>query len=253
MIRNVRSALARLTGFTAKNARHGVPDDLAPEVKEIVRRVRSRTMTSPERIAALCNAVEHVVRHELPGDFVECGVWKGGSVLAMILTLQKLGKADRDIWLFDTFDGMTAPTAHDRDLDGTSAEELLANSQPDTSVIWAKSGIDQVKAAVTATGYPSDRIHFVKGPVESTIPAHGPGRIAILRLDTDWYESTRHELEHLYPRLAAGGVLIIDDYGHWQGARKAVDEYFASGQRRIFLHRVDYTGRIGIKEPGTSA
>ena len=77
------------------------------------------------------------------------------------------------------------------------------------------------------TGYPPERIHFVRGPVEETLPAGAPDEIALLRLDTDWYESTRHELEHLYPRLAAGGVLLVDDYGHWEGARKAVDEYFA--------------------------
>ena len=71
-----------------------------------------------------------------------------------------------------------------------------------------------------------------------------PERIALLRIDTDWYESTRHELVHLYPRLSPGGVLIIDDYGHWQGARKAVDEYFQAG---LFLNHIDYTGRLAIK------
>ena len=87
-----------------------------------------------------------------------------------------------------------------------------------------------------------ERIHFVEGKVEDTIPAHAPERIALLRLDTDWYESTRHELEHLYPRLSRGGVLIIDDYGHWQGARQAVDEYFGDAHAAL-LNRIDYTAR----------
>jgi hypothetical protein len=90
-------------------------------------------------------------------------------------------------------------------------------------------------------------MHFVKGKVEDTIPASTPDRIAILRLDTDWYASTRHELEHLYPLLAPGGVLIIDDYGHWEGCRQAVDEYFASRNLQVLLNRVDYTGRIAVK------
>ena len=96
-------------------------------------------------------------------------------------------------------------------------------------------------------GYPAERIHFVQGKVEETIPRVLPERIALLRLDTDWYESTRHELIHLYPKLCAGGVLVLDDYGHWQGSRKAVDEWMAQTGTRMLLNRVDYTGRIAVK------
>jgi O-methyltransferase len=85
------------------------------------------------------------------------------------------------------------------------------------------------------------------GKVEDTFPKDTPDKIAILRLDTDWYESTRHELIHLYPKLSIGGVLIIDDYGHWEGARKAVDEYINDNTLRILLNRIDYTGRIAVK------
>jgi len=105
----------------------------------------------------------------------------------------------------------------------------------------------EVERAVYGTGYARDKIHFVSGPVEETIPAQAPATIALLRLDTDWYESTRHELLHLYPRLAPGGVNIVDDYGHWRGARQAVDEYLAENQIGLLLHRIDYTGRIGVK------
>ena len=112
---------------------------------------------------------------------------------------------------------------------------------------WSFSPIEETRRNVLSTGYSPDRVHFVKGPVEQTIPANAPETIALLRLDTDFYESTRHELIHLFPRLVPGGVLIIDDYGHWEGARQAVDEYFKENKIRMLLNRVDYTGRIGVK------
>jgi hypothetical protein len=100
---------------------------------------------------------------------------------------------------------------------------------------------------VLSTGYPADRLHLVQGKVEDTLPGAAPARIALLRLDTDWYESTRHELVHLYPRLVPNGVLIIDDYGDWVGAKEAVDEYFAAQPFQPFLSRMDHTGRLAIK------
>ena len=97
------------------------------------------------------------------------------------------------------------------------------------------------------------RVEFVQGRVENTLPAAAPPEIALLRLDTDWYESTRHELEHLYPRLVDGGVLIVDDYGYWQGARQAVDEYFGETGEAILLNRIDDTGRIAVKRAPVGA
>lgn len=88
---------------------------------------------------------------------------------------------------------------------------------------------------------------FVKGKVEDTVPEKAPDRISLLRLDTDWYESTYHGLLHLYPRLSVGGVLIIDDYGHWAGAKKAVDQYLNENHLKLLLNRIDDTGRIGVK------
>ena len=98
---------------------------------------------------------------------------------------------------------------------------------------------------LVGTGYPEQRLHFVPGLVEETIPAQVPEGISLLRLDTDYYASTKHELTHLYPRIAAGGVLLIDDYGHWAGCKKAVDEYLAS-RDPVLLHRIDYTGRVTV-------
>lgn len=100
---------------------------------------------------------------------------------------------------------------------------------------------------ILSTGYPKEKINFVKGLVEETIPQTQINKIAILRLDTDWYSSTKFELEHLYPKLVKGGVLIIDDYGHWEGCKKAVDEYFTNNNIPIFMMRIDYTGRLIIK------
>jgi hypothetical protein len=112
--------------------------------------------------------------------------------------------------------------------------------------VWCYSSLDEVRSNMVRTGYPVDRMRFVKGKVEDSIPGQAPAQIALLRLDTDFYESTYHELRHLYPRLAPGGVLIIDDYGHWAGARKATDQYFAELGRPVLLQRIDYTGRLAI-------
>jgi hypothetical protein len=97
------------------------------------------------------------------------------------------------------------------------------------------------------TGYDPAQIVFVKGKVEETLPDAAPSEIALLRLDTDWYESTCHEMIHLYPRLVHGGVLIIDDYGHWQDARRTVDEYISENKLRLGLQRIDHTTRVAIR------
>jgi bifunctional ADP-heptose synthase (sugar kinase/adenylyltransferase) len=97
------------------------------------------------------------------------------------------------------------------------------------------------------TGYPSSNLIFVQGKVEETLPRVIPDNISLLRLDTDWYESTRHELIHLFPLLSKSGVLVLDDYGYWAGARKAVDEYVVENNIKILLDRVDGTGRVGLK------
>lgn len=223
-----------------------LPPDFDPRVAAVCREVAPFTMTSPERIAALVEAVRYVCRHAIAGDIVECGVWRGGSMLAVVETLRELGER-RVLHLFDTFDGMPAPGAEDLDLMGVHAAELMAAEDKETGAVWARSPLEEVRHNVLSTGYPEADVRFVRGRVEETVPDHAPDRIAILRLDTDWYESTRHELVHLYPRLVVGGVLIIDDYGHWQGARRAVDEYLAETGVRMLLNRIDTTGRIGVK------
>jgi hypothetical protein len=167
-------------------------------------------------------------------------------MMAVALTLLQLGQTGRDLYLFDTFSGMTAPTEEDVRRSGERAADLLAQEAANAD-IWAIASLDEVQEAVLGVGYPRERIHFVEGPVEETLPAHAPDEIALLRLDTDWYASTKHELVHLYPRLTAGGVLILDDYGYWQGARRAVDEYASENGLALLLNRVDNTGRVAIK------
>jgi O-methyltransferase len=224
----------------------GFPD-LEPWVAEIIERVRPFTMTSSERISALCHALRYVAKHRIPGDIVECGVWRGGSMMAAALTLQTEQDISRTLYLFDTFAGMPPPSDMDRVAhSGKTADSLLAEADS-SSDLWALAPIDDVRANLESTNYPGDRIRFIKGRVEDTIPREAPAEIAILRLDTDWYESTKHELIHLYPKLSIGGILIVDDYGHWEGARRAVDEYIRDRSLAILLHRIDYTGRIALK------
>lgn len=224
------------------------PPDVSATLIETYKKVKPYTMTSPERVFALCEAVKYIHDKNIEGDVVECGVWKGGSMMAVADTLLRLGDSSRDLYLFDTFEGMAPPTDKDVDLAGISAVSQLEQSDKtkDDSV-WCCAALEMVESAVNSIGYPREKIHFVKGMVEQTIPLGAPDKIALLRLDTDWYESTKHEMENLFPRLSKGGVLIIDDYGHWQGARKAVDEYLEINNVKILLNRIDYTGRIAVK------
>lgn len=224
------------------------PADMAGDVRETIAGVRPFTMTSPERLHGLCEAVRYITQCQIPGDVVECGVWKGGSMMAVADMLDRLGDTSRQLHLFDTFGGMSEPTEADVARDGTTAETLLANEdKSDARSVWCVSPLDEVRQNMARVRYPDALVHFHPGKVEDTIPEGAPEQIALLRLDTDWYESTAHEMEHLFPRLSDGGVLIIDDYGHWEGARRAVDEYLASHGIGMMLNRLDYTGRIAIK------
>lgn len=221
--------------------------------RRIVDAGMAHSMTGAPRLLALVDAVRYCVNRGIAGAFAECGVWRGGSVLAMILTLQDLGVEDRDVYLYDTFEGMTAPTEADVSEDDRPALETWQRAQRENQRAWPhlfesdQITEEAVRSLMATTRYPADRLHFVRGPVEETIPGCVPQSIALLRLDTDWYESTHHELVHLYPRLERGGVLIVDDYGHWQGAQQAVDQYFSTGHPPLLLTRIDYAARIAVK------
>lgn len=213
---------------------------------EIYEKCKPFTLTSLERAYALYESCKYLINNEIEGDFVECGVWKGGSVMIMIYALLAL-KTERKIYLYDTFEGMSDPESIDMDLNSNSAKILLEEDKERISHVWAYSPEKEVKANILSTGYNLKNIFFVKGKVEETIPDIMPEKISLLRLDTDWYASTCHELKNLYPHLTKNGVLIIDDYGHWLGAKKAVDEYFEKTNEIKMMHRIDYTGRLIIK------
>jgi len=243
--------LVRATGFDVvpyRPAPRRYPPDFDAATIATIDAVRPFTMTSEARIFGLCSAVRYITKYEIPGDIVECGVWRGGSMMAAARTLVELGDTSRDLYLFDTFDGMVEPGEFDRRHDGVDAKSLLDQEERDgaESAIWCRASLEDVQANMATVGYPSERLHFVRGAVEQTIPDAGPAIIALLRLDTDWYESTRHELTCLFPRVSSGGVLIIDDYGFWAGARRAVDEYFDAVGKPVLLHRIDATGRAVV-------
>lgn len=175
--------------------------------------------------------------------------------MLMALTLAETEGAERFLYLYDTFRGMTPPGGKDRIAwSGASLQERWERCRREGRTPFADwaVGMEEVRRNLESTGYPRGRTILIPGPVEDTLAGEDPclpEEIALLRLDTDWYASTKAELEALYPRLSPGGILIIDDYGHFQGARAAVDEYFASlpAAETPFLHRIDYTGRLGIK------
>ena len=230
----------------------GMADMDAPFLP-IYERCRPYSMTSADRLYAVYKAVEYLQKAGIEGDFVECGVWRGGSMMVAAEALKIHGHPERVMHLFDTYEGLPEPGAEDVDVWGHDAATWwVKKKKSERSSDWARSHLAEVEANMALTGFPADRIRFVKGMVEDTIPAAAPEKIALLRLDTDWYASTRHELEHLFPRLVRNGVLIIDDYGHFKGARQAVDEYLAEAGMPIMLMRVDYTGRIALKTHGSN-
>jgi hypothetical protein len=214
------------------------------------------TMSNVYLQFALYQAARYVVSAGIEGDVVECGVWKGGSAMICALTFMEMGVTDRKIYLYDSYD-YTWPgfSEHDAQIYGRSNEQTgdFVKNQRER-VRLEKEGmrevllsLEAVRSNLRTTGYPDENIIYVKGYVEETIPAIMPEQIALLRLDTDLYDSTLHELKHLYPSLSKGGVLLIDDYPTEEGATMATDEYFASSKDAILLNRIDIQGRIGVR------
>jgi len=243
---------------TVKNVFESLGYELIPRVaanknfekdfKKMYLDCREYTCTTIERMYSLYEAVKYIIDAKVPGDFVECGVWRGGSSMIMAHTLLKMGETGRKIYLYDTFAGMSKPTEKDVDIENSSKAIARWNESKEKGINkWAFSPVEEVRKNMLSTGYPENKMIFVKGKVEDTIPKTMPSKIAILRLDTDWYESTYHELKHLFPLLSKRGVLIIDDYGHWAGARQAVDEYIKEKKIKILLNSIDRDSKIGIK------
>lgn len=247
--RPVRRALRRMGYDVVRVPGDVAPDPLPPDCDDftasVIERIGPYTLTSHERVMALVDAVRYVVRAEVPGAFVECGVWRGGSSMAMAMTLLELGVRDRDLVLYDTFTHMPFPGDEDVDLYGIPAAEIY--DEASAAEAFRYLPFEDVRGALTSTGYDESKLHFVQGMVEDTLPSRAPEAIALCRLDTDWYSSTAHEMEHLWPRISPGGVLLIDDYGHFMGAKKAVDEYVDAHDLPVLLNRIDFTGRLIVK------
>lgn len=218
---------------------------------ELYLRCKPFSMTSLERMFGLYQSLHYLIENKIPGDFVECGVWKGGSAMMIAMVLKKYGLTDRKIHLYDTFEGMSEPTEEDKTVRGKNAKWMMGNekiARESADSVWCYSPLDEVKNNLLLTGYPASQLNFIKGKVEDTLASNLPGKLALLRLDTDWYVSTRVELEFLYPLLEQRGILIIDDFGHWEGAKKAVVEYFQKTGKYPLMQRMDYTGRLIIKD-----
>jgi len=174
-------------------------------------------MTSKERVASLEAAVLYLCAYDITGDMVECGVAAGGSVMAMAVTLLDLGKSDRDLWLYDSFERMPAPTEHDIGRFETPAMKLF-NKRHNQEGGWNRFSVEDVKTNVLSTGYPEALFYFVQGKVEESLLKTVSERIALLRLDADWYESTKSEMETLSPQVAPGALILLDDYFRWMGS-----------------------------------
>lgn len=225
----------------------GLIPELGSEDEALLGASRDLSMTSPIAQWEFIQSIRYIEGRKIPGDIVECGVWRGGNLVIAGLMRRQLG-FDRRIFAYDTFAGMTAPTEADfKPAEGElDVEKKFASLERGDRNEWCLASEQEV-AANFAARVGGGKLITVKGPVEETlrVTKNLPKQIAILRLDTDFYESTKAELEVLYPRLSPGGVLIVDDYGEWAGARRAVDEYFAG--QPIWLHYVTHTVRLMIK------
>lgn len=241
----IRPALRKLGIDITRYQGSTLPRDFDELNRRIYNAVKDYTMTSPERVNALTEAVRYIIHENIAGALVECGVWKGGSVMAMALTLKEMG-AVREIYLYDTFSGMPAPSEDD----GERAKKFFNKYRVSKdSSRWLFSPLEEVQKNLAQTRYPAETFHFIQGRVEDTIPENIPEKISLLRLDTDFYASTKHALTYLFPLLSPKGIIILDDYGCWKGAKKAVDEYIQENKLCIYLHRIDDQGRMAIKMP----
>lgn len=195
----------------------------------IISIVYNNTMCSKLRVKALTKAIHYIVDNDVPGDFVECGTWRGGLAALMLHYIRKT--EDKRLYIYDTFEGMPEPGENDC---GTSKRKYQENKGD-----WCKADIDIVKSVLQQVdpSY-SDLCYLVKGKVEDTLDSITPQTVALARLDTDWYESTKKELEVLYPRVQPRGYVLIDDYTDWNGCRQAVDEYLATIDKATYTSEV---------------
>lgn len=218
-------------------------EEINKDENEFIKISLKYSNTNKIRMWSLIQSLKHVKKLNLDGDLVECGVYKGGNLILMDKISQSL-KLNKKIYGYDTFEGMVAPSIHDKKFYGKSGLDIFKEKK-ESKIPWMESSIDEVKTNISRYCNLS-QFRLIKGKVEDTLLDINnlPEKISILRLDTDFYESTKIELEILYPRIVKYGILIIDDYGSWTGCRKAVDEYF-NNQNNLIL--IDHGCRMMIK------
>ncbi|MDA7715289.1 TylF/MycF family methyltransferase [Pelagibacteraceae bacterium] len=210
------------------------------------------SMTGFERMFFLIKALKQIKIDKIEGDFVECGVWRGGNLILFQKIIEELNLKNRKIFAYDTFSGMSQPGYYDLNVKNEKAKIILDSLKkkrvdPNKNIILAKCNLGEVKRNFEVNTKKNDNLRCIKGDVGKTlkIKKNLPKKISLLRLDTDWYQSTKTELEVLFPLLSKNGILIIDDYGYWKGSKKAVDEYFKN--KKVNLFKVDFTARYLFK------
>lgn len=248
-------------GEIARSPGNMTPYDLQAEIETAIERVRFHTMVTFSRLAVNYQMAAFCENAAIPGAFVECGTWKGGASGLMAQASLLHGRAPRDLHLFDAFDDICQP---DESVDGSrairEAREWGGQAGPLTGELTPMSGFyDQLggpgsvaecrQLIVDEIGYPREHVHIHEGWFQDTlVPARATmGSIAILRLDSDFYASTKYSLETLFDSVSPGGFIIIDDYGYYEGCRLAVDEVLAARPERYFLNHADADCRYIIK------
>jgi O-methyltransferase len=198
----------------------------------LFRKVHPLTMCSYARLQSLHRAVLYIEKNNIPGDMVECGVGHGGSAALMALSSKDHA---RKLWMFDTFQGLPEPTPENPDRPVASAWAGTFRASP-----------EEVQSSFRKLGIEAHTV-MVPGLFEDTLPGCAIESIALLHVDGDWYESVKATLDHLYDRVSPGGIVQFDDYGHWAGARRAIDEFMRGRGIDQPLRRIDFSGRQLIK------
>ena len=196
------------------------------------------TMAGLARINSLRECVTRVLAEGVPGDLLEAGTWRGGSAILMRAVLEARGDTDRRVWVADSFQGVPPPDA-----------ERYPADAGDTYWTWDQLAVpvERVKANFAKYGLLDDRVCFLEGWFKDTLPSAPIEQLAVLRIDGDLYESTLDALRPLYPKLAPGGYVVVDDYGCVPGCRQAVDEYREAQGITAPLERIDWTGVLWRK------
>lgn len=218
---------------------------LRPGKVHAVYKVLPNTMLPMSRLFDAYDAVATINAENLAGDVVECGVWNGGCVGLMAISHQRHSGPQRKFHLFDSFEGLPQPSSHDTEVvDGFNAENHSVGSQDGLVAIGACAGISQPaveKFLVDRLGLPREQFVFHVGWFEETVPSAATAidKIALLRIDGDWYSSTKVCLDNLFDKVVPNGVIIIDDYGTFSGCRKAVDDFLEAAGIRPEIHHSD--------------